>query len=278
MVGELLAAARDRLGRAARFDAALLLAATLDTDTAWLLAHDRDGVSDERAAAYWAAIERRAGGEPVAYVAGHAGFYGRTFAVTPAVLVPRPETEQLVTLALGRVAGAHAAPRICDVGTGSGILAITLALECPDATVMALDASAAALAVAVQNATALGVAQRIAFHGGDTLDALEPHAAFDAIVANLPYVRSADLRTRPDPIAFEPRIALDGGPDGLAVYRRLLARAPRQLAAAGTLLMEAGPDTTGDLAGLAATAFPEADVVVHRDLAGLERVVEVRTS
>ncbi len=275
-VGELLAAASDRFGRTAtaRFDAAWLLAATLDTDTAWLLAHDRDDMRDDLVERYRAAVERRVAGEPVPYITGRAGFYGRTFLVTPDVLVPRPETEQLVALALARLQ-TRESPRICDVGTGSGILAITLALARTRASVTAIDASAAALAVAAENATRFGVAKRIDFRCGDALCEAEPDASFDAIVANLPYVRTADLRARPDPTAFEPRIALDGGPDGLAVYRRLVAGAPRRLAARGTLLMEAGPDTAAELAQLAAAAFPQAQVSIERDLAGLERIVDV---
>ena len=276
-VGESLAAARARLGasQSARFDAALLLATTLGTDTAWLLAHDRDALRAEVLERYRTAIERRAAGEPVPYITGVAGFYGRTFTLTPDVLVPRPESEQLVTLALARVAPLQHRPRICDVGTGSGILAITLALESPGAVVSAIDVSAAALRVAARNAAALGVADRIAFVHGEIPGALASERAFDAIVANLPYVRSGDLAAAPDPTGYEPRLALDGGVDGLEAYRRCLVHAPRWVAADGALFMEAGSDTASSLAALAMAAFPEARVSVHRDLAGLERIVEV---
>ena len=277
-IAEALAAARERLrdSESPRPDATVLLAATLGRDAAWLLAHDTDGLDAEGAERYRLLIERRAAGEPVAYLIGSAGFYGRTFAVTPDVLVPRPETEHLVALALSRLAACDDPVRICDAGTGSGILAITLALERPRASVTAIDVSPAALVVARRNATALGVADRIAFCAGDALHAVEAGAVFDAIVANLPYVRTPDLAPWPDPTAFEPRLALDGGADGLDIYRRLLADAPGHLATRGTLLMEAGPDTAAELARLARRALARSIVTVHDDYAGRERIVEVR--
>jgi release factor glutamine methyltransferase len=198
--------------------------------------------------------------------------------VTPDVLVPRPETEGLVDLALAFLrAGAEASPRIADVGTGSGVLAVTLACELAAASFTATDISPAALDVARHNAALANVAGRIDFVLCDILPFGLPGAPFDCIVANLPYVRTADLAPAPDPTSFEPRQALDGGPDGLVAYRRLLETAPSSLARPGLLLMEAGPDTAEPLAKLVTLAFSaEATVKIDRDYAGHERIVAVR--
>ena len=280
-VGEALASARDRLrsGASARADSARLLETILGRDAAWLLAHDRDEVLGADLERYERALARRGAGEPLAYITGRAGFYGRAFEVTPDVLVPRPETEGLVDLALAFLrTGAVASPCIGDVGTGSGVLAVTLACELGAAICTATDISPAALEVGRRNAARAGVAGRIDFVLCDVLPLGLPGAPFDCIVANLPYVPSGDLAPPPDPTSFEPRQALDGGPDGLAAYRRLLEMAPSALARPGLLLMEAGPDTAEPLASLAALAFSaEATVDIHRDYAGHERIVAVRS-
>jgi release factor glutamine methyltransferase len=277
-VGEALVAGRERLqasGDEGRFDALRLLEEVLGRNAAWIVAHGDDVLVPAAAQRYEAALARRARGEPVAYICGAAGFFGRTFAVGPDVLVPRPESEHVVQLALEALDALDAA-RICDLGTGSGVLAITLALERPAARVTALDVSPAALAVAAANARALGVASRVRFVPSNAFDALAASERFDCIVANLPYVRSADLKTAPDPTAFEPRLALDGGADGLDAYRYALGGAALHLAAPGAAFFEAGPDTAEALADLAAASFPEASVTVHRDYGGRRRVVEVR--
>lgn len=281
-MSEALAFGRERLHFSrddGRFDASRLLEETLSQNAAWVLAHARDPLGATLFERYVAAIDRRAAGEPVAYIVGNAGFYGRTFAVTPAVLVPRPETELLVEFACEALRGRGlAAPRLCDVGTGSGILAITLACELPAARVTAIDISQPALDVAARNAVAHAVADRVSFVLGDTFAALEAGSAFDCVVANLPYISSGDLAPAATALPFEPRLALDGGGDGLEPYRRLLATAPRRLAAGGVMLLEAGLDTTFALAELAAERFGSAACVhVHRDYAGHPRVVDVRT-
>jgi len=281
-IGSALASGRERLehcGDDGRFDALRLLEETLECNAAWIFAHGDDAIDADRFARYRAALERRASGEPVAYIFGSAGFYGRTFAVTPDVLVPRPETEMLVELArAAMVESAVAAPRVCDIGTGSGILAVTLACEVPDAHVVAIDVSPAALAVARRNAIALGVAERIDFRRGDAAVVLAGAGPnFDCIVANLPYVRSADLAARAANLAFEPAVALDGGRDGLQCYARLLAVFRACIAPDGLVLLEAGSDTTEPLARLAAERFTDATCVhVHADYAGHTRVVDVR--
>jgi len=247
----------------------------LERNSAWLAAHGDTPLGDEEARRFEAAVERRTHGEPVAYIVGAAGFFGRTFAVTPAVLVPRPETEHVVELALAalRAQTSRAEPlSLCDVGTGSGALAVTLACELPGARVVAIDVSPEALAVAERNARVHGVAHRIRFVCSDLFDAAPPEAPFACIVANLPYVRSGDLAPAPDPTSFEPRLALDGGSDGLATYRRFLAVAPTFLATDGTLFMEAGPDTVPALAALAAEAFGAA-ARTYCDYSGRERIV-----
>jgi release factor glutamine methyltransferase len=223
-------------------------------------------------------VAERGRGVPIAYLTGSAGFYGRLFDVTRDVLVPRPETEHLVESALAFLRErALEPPRICDVGTGSGIIAITLASEVPDARVTAIDISPAALAVAERNARLHGVDARVEFLAADLLETIPPATRFDCIAANLPYVRSIDLKAAPDPTAFEPRVALEGGADGLALYRRLLARAPALLAAGGAMFLEAGPDSADGLAALAGAAFgARALVRVQRDYAARERVVEIR--
>jgi release factor glutamine methyltransferase len=279
-VGAALAFGSERLrsSDSARFDAHVLLAALLRRNTAWLFAHADEPLEEALHVHFLQALERRATGEPVAYILGEAGFYGRRFAVTPDVLVPRPESELLVTCALAELRTLPVqAPRLCDVGTGSGILATTLAAEIPGARVTAVDVSAAALAIAAANARAQRVEARIAFVLGDIFAGLPEGARFDGIVANLPYVRANDFAPAPDPTSFEPRLALDGGPDGLVLYRRLLASAPKVLAPRGWLLMEAGPDTVPALAALARRSFRRsASVWIERDYARLERVVAVR--
>jgi release factor glutamine methyltransferase len=277
---EALAQATARLREAspsARLDATRLLADVLRRDAAWIYAHGDHGLSAQEAARFEAAMQRRARGEPLAYIIGRAGFYGREFAVTPDVLVPRPESELLVELALAALrARRHdlPAPRILDVGTGSGALAVVLALELPAARVSAVDVSSAALEVAARNARAHGVEGRVAFLRSDLDAGLAPGARFDAVVANLPYVPSSALASAPDPTAFEPRLALDGGADGLALYRRLLARASELLAPKGILVMEAAPPTAAPLAALARAAFAgTGGVRIVPDLAGLERAI-----
>ncbi len=162
--------------------------------------------------------------------------------------------------------------RILDVGTGSGALACTLAAELPSATIDATDCSAGALAVARANAHIIGVDSRCHFYLGDLAGPVAD-LQYDAIVANLPYVATADIPAAPDPLAFEPRVALDGGPDGLRAYARLLPQLPRLLVAGGLALLEAAPHQMGALRALCEAAFSKPSVAIGRDLGGLERFV-----
>jgi release factor glutamine methyltransferase len=213
-----------------------------------------------------------ADGFPAAYRTGSAGFYRREFYVDERVLIPRPETEHIVEDAL-EFLHATGKLRILDAGTGSGAIACTIAAEIPGARVLATDVSPNALAVAAANAQRLGVSDRCRFVLAD----IAPPAAgpFDAIVANLPYIPTADVPRKPDPVGYEPRLATDGGADGMDQYRKLLAAAPSLLAPDGLLLMEGAPPTMRILEALAAAAFPGGAVTVHRDYARLERYVRV---
>jgi release factor glutamine methyltransferase len=214
-----------------------------------------------------------AAGMPQAYVTGWKGFYRREFAVNEHVLVPRPETEHLIEDALEFMRTARRR-RVLDVGTGSGAIACTIACEVSDATVTASDVSLEALKVASQNANRLGAAARCTFV---LADIAPPDDRYDVIVANLPYIPSADVPQKPDPVGFEPRLATDGGPDGLQEYRKLLAAAPGLMLPGALLLMEGAPPTMAGLRALSEAAFPQALVTVHRDYSGSERYVRVAT-
>lgn len=219
---------------------------------------------------------RRTSGEPLAYILGTAGFHGHSFLVDHRVLVPRPETEHLVDEALEFISRKDQA-RVLDVGTGSGAIACSILAETSKHVIAdAIDVSADALMVAMANAQRLGVELRLTFLLGDaSTRALRPF--FDVIVANLPYVPTKDIAPSPDPVSFEPRLALDGGPDGLDLYRRFLEHAPRLLALEGLVLMEAAPPIIAGLDRLARAAFPEAEVTIGKDYGNRARYVKVRT-
>lgn len=219
---------------------------------------------------------RRASGEPLAYIFGTAGFHGHSFLVDNRVLVPRPETEHLVDETLEFIKNKEE-PRVLDVGTGSGAIACSILAETErNVSVDAIDVSADALLVATANAQRLGVEPRLTFFLGDvSTPLLRPF--FDVIVANLPYVPTRDIAPAPDPVSFEPRLALDGGPDGLDQYRRFLKDAPRLLALDGLILMEAAPPIIAELDALARAAFPEAEVTIGKDYGDRARYVKVRT-
>ncbi len=255
-----------------RLDAELLLAHVLGWPRARLLAERDYGVAPVQAAAFGELVARRATGEPVAYLVGHRDFYGLELLVTPATLVPRPETELLVELALAEarrmLAGPGAPLRIADIGTGTGAIAIALAANLPAARVYAVDLSAEALEVAGRNVARHGLAERVALLRGDLLAPLpEP---VDMIVSNPPYTIFAEVE--PNVRDHEPRLALDGGPDGAAIYRRLLAAAPAYLRPGGAVLLEIGAWQGELVAALLRERLPDAAVRVQQDLAGHERV------
>ena len=216
-------------------------------------------------------LARRAAHEPLQYLVGFEDFHGHRLVVTPDVLIPRPETEGLVEWAV-QVLAPHAAPRAADVGTGSGAIACALASRLPGVRVLATDRSPAALAVASDNVARLGLGDRIGLLAGDLL-APVGRGILDVVVANPPYIASAAIASLPLEVrGFEPRAALDGGPDGLTVLRRLVAEAPAALGQGGWLIMEIGEDQAGAMAAiLGAAGFDR--IEVRRDLRGAERYI-----
>ncbi|HMQ30277.1 MAG TPA: peptide chain release factor N(5)-glutamine methyltransferase [Chloroflexaceae bacterium] len=274
-IAELLRTAAGRLSATSstpRLDAELLLAHVLGWSRARLLAERDHRPPPGLAVAFDASVERRARGVPVAYLVGHKEFYGLDFFVSPATLVPRPETELLVELALAaaRRRSRGAEPLlIADVGTGTGAIAVALASYCPGALVYAVDLSAEALAVARRNVERHGLAGRVRLLHGDLLAPMP--GPVDLIVSNPPYTILDEVE--PDVRAYEPHIALEGGPDGAAIYRRLLAAAPAYLRQGGAVLLEIGAWQGELVSELLREAFPAAAVAMHQDLAGLDRVV-----
>jgi release factor glutamine methyltransferase len=254
----------------ARLDAEVLLAHALGWSRARLLAEGAAPLEPERRRAFAALVARRAELEPVAYLVGAREFYGLALEVTPDVLVPRPETELLVEAALERARG-RGALRIADIGTGSGAIAVALAHRLPQALLDAVDLSPAALAVAARNAARHGVAARVRLLQGDLLAPLEQPV--DLLVSNPPYTVLAEIDEGVR--RHEPHLALDGGPDGLALYRRLLAAAPPLVRPGGAVLLEIGATQGPAVAALARQLFPAAQIRVEQDLAGLDRVVTI---
>ncbi|HZZ65793.1 MAG TPA: peptide chain release factor N(5)-glutamine methyltransferase [Candidatus Baltobacteraceae bacterium] len=262
----------------ASLDAALLLGHIIGVDRAWLLSRGQVQLTSAQYEHFRRLIAQRREGKPIAYITSLAGFYKRMFLVNENVLVPRPETEHLVEAAIEylreRVRAGAQAVRVLEIGAGSGAVACSIAAEVPQAHVEGTDVSAHAVSIARRNAERLGVSERCRFRQAD-IAGDEPAGPFDAVVANLPYIPTADLPEKPDPAAFEPRIALDGGPDGMAVYARLLGECAWCLRGAGVLLMEAAPATMPRLRALTAAALPAASVEVRRDYGGLERFLYV---
>jgi len=272
-----------------RLDAELLLGHVLGVDRATLLGAPEAGVGNGQAEAFTAAVERRAKGEPIAYIRGIKEFYGLALSVDPRALIPRPETELLVELALERVGVLlTAAPReagvplsVWDVGTGSGAIAVALAVESrrrrydQDLAILATDISPEALALAIENAVGHGVADMIEFAPADLLAGVE-HAPVDLLLANLPYVPSAVVPTLPVAASYEPVAALDGGPDGLDLVRRLMLELPGALCATGLALLEIGSDQADAVVSVAAELLPGWQVEIRPDLAERPRVAELR--
>lgn len=226
----------------ARREAGSLLSHVIGKDRTFLIGHAEDLLTDPQREQFREAVVRRTSGEPLQYITGVQDFYGREFRVTPDVLIPRPETELLVEAAL-EVIAHQPAPMICDVGTGSGCISVTLLCERTDACVTAVDVSVAALAVAEDNARRLGVRERITFKISDCFDAVDRSTAFDLVVSNPPYVSANALAGLQREVRdHEPLVALSPGADGLGVIRRLLQDSPAFLKKNGYLIMEIGFD------------------------------------
>ena len=250
-----------------RLESRLLLMQVTGFSPAKLVGYPELELTAEQEAAYCALAQRRLAGEPVAYLLGEREFYGRPFRVSPAVLIPRPETEHLVEAALAKVGRRPA--RVVDLGCGSGAIAVTLALEAPEWQVSAVDLSDAALTVARANATQL--AAPVAFYQGSWYAPLPQPAVFDLIVSNPPYIAAADRHLDEGDVRFEPRLALTDEDDGLVCLREIAAGAPERLVPGGWLMVEHGYDQ-GDAVRALFRAAGLAEVETLPDLAGLDRV------
>jgi release factor glutamine methyltransferase len=262
----MLAVAADRLGE--RADAELLLLHVLKQPRSWLFTHADDVPDMAVQTAYAALVERRAAGEPVAHITGRRGFWSLDLEVSPATLIPRPETELLVELALQRLP-SDAACRVADLGTGSGAIALAIARERPRARVVASDASAAALSVAQRNAQRHAIGN-VAFVHGDWLAPLAGQH-FDLIVSNPPYIEAADPHLAQGDLRFEPPTALASGPDGLDDIRRIVRDAPAHLHPGGWLLFEHGWNQGAAVRALL-TAAGYTEVFTAQDLESRDRV------
>lgn len=267
-----------------RLDAEVLLASLLGQDRTWIHAHSLAPVlGDEAVSAFRELVARRANHEPVAYILGEREFWSLSFRVTRDTLVPRPETEILVEEVL-RVCRAEGwrSPRILDAGTGSGVIAVTLAVELPDARILALDCSHAALRIARENAEIHGVGERIRFVQSDWLSAirkgLDGHEAFDCVASNPPYLAEGTeaCRLEPDVREYEPACALFGGREGMDAILALLRQAPDVLRPGGLLCMEIGWDQAEMAKKAAGDEGVYEDLRVIRDLAGMDRVFALR--
>lgn len=252
----------------ARLDAEALLAFTLQRNRSHLHTWPDRQLQPEQQTRFNALIERRAAGEPVAYLTGHREFWSMALEVTPATLIPRPETELLVELALQHIP-VDAAWRILDLGTGSGAIALAIASERPACRVIAIDRSATALEVARRNAVAHSI-RNVEFREGNWLEPLKGEV-FDLIVSNPPYVASTDTRLNTSEIRFEPLTALASGPDGLDDIRLIADQARQSLAPGGWLLLEHGFDQGAEVMQLL-LSLGYRQVQGHQDVAGLDRV------
>jgi release factor glutamine methyltransferase len=282
---------REAGSETARLDAELLLGHAVGVGRTVILAHPDAPVGADAATRYRADLERRAAGEPVAYLRGLKEFLGLAFSVDRRALIPRPETERLVELADAELmrrltAGPREADaraiRIVDVGTGSGAIAVALAVmlrrrgALGSVEIEAVDISTDALDLARENAVGHAVADAVTFRQADLLPQRDPGAApWDLILANLPYVRHDAVAGLPVAASFEPAIALDGGPDGLAVIARLLEQLPAALAGGGVALLEIGADQGAAIVERCVEVLPGWRCAVEPDLAGLPRVARI---
>lgn len=258
----------------ARREAGSLLSFLLGKDRTFLISHAEDQLSDDSLSRFQEKVERRANGEPLQYITGVQDFFGRQFRVTPDVLIPRPETELLVEAAIEVVGGPDSAPVICDVGTGSGCIAISLLCEIRNARAVAIDKSAVAIEIAKLNAWDQSVAGRALFVVSDCFNSLDSDEyQFDLVVSNPPYVPAAMMTGLQREVRdHEPLVALSPGPDGLSMIRRLLLEAPAYLKDNGHMIMEIGFDQ-----GEAVKRLVDDDlwhlVDIRPDLQGIPRIV-----
>lgn len=257
-----------------RLEAQMLWAYVLGVGRSWLIAHDTDPLGNDAVQAYQALQARRLAGEPMAYILGVREFFGRDFHVTPDVLIPRPETELLVEVALNALQGRQA-PAVMDLGTGSGAIAISIALERPDARVAASDFSAAALRVAQMNARRMGAS--LQFFCGNWYDSLLGLPKLDLIVSNPPYIHADDPHLHQGDLRHEPVCALTDGADGLSDLATIIGGAVQHLAPGGLVCIEHGWDQADAVRELL-QGHSFIDIASHRDLAGIQRVACGRLS
>jgi release factor glutamine methyltransferase len=258
-------------------NASVLLAHILHKPRTWVMAHPELTLTTEQKKQLDDLLRRLERGESFPYVLGHWEFFDMDFEMTPDVLIPRPETELLVERAIAWLRESPGRSNVADVGTGSGVIAISLAVNIPDVHMLATDISYLALQVAQKNASKFGVLEQIDFLQCDLLpeDTAPPRNHLDLICANLPYIPTETLHNLPV-FGREPTLALDGGDDGLQLIRRLLHIAPDWLAPHGMVLLEI-ESTRGDQASsLARGLFPQAAIRLHQDLAGQDRLLEIQ--
>ncbi|HEX9861095.1 MAG TPA: peptide chain release factor N(5)-glutamine methyltransferase [Nitrospirota bacterium] len=258
-----------------RLTAELIMAHVMETGRAGVYARLRDELAAVEAERFFELVERRAGREPLQHITGRQEFFGLDFEVTPDTLVPRPETELVVTEALKRVAGTTGA-LVADIGTGSGCIAVAVAVNAPGAIVYAVDVSGPALAVAGRNAGRHGVADRVRSMQGDLLGPLAGmglEGRLDVIVSNPPYIPAADIPGLQPEVQFDPDSALDGGPDGLDVVRRILRDAPAFLKPGGALLVEVGAGQSDAVMQIVSETGGMSVDTFLVDFAGIERVL-----
>ncbi len=261
-----------------QLDAQIILAHTLGHPRTWLLAHLDTPLTALQIAATTQAFDKYQAGESLPYIIGHWDFFGLDFDITKDVLIPRPETELLVEKAIAWLQASPERRTVTDIGTGSGAIAISIAMHMPDARILATDISLAALKVAQHNARKFHVHHRIDFLQCDLLpqhiDSLPTDSHFDLICANLPYIPTATLQQLPI-FGREPTLALDGGADGLDLYRRLFKLAPDWFAPHGMMLLEIESSLGVQALSLAFDTFSDVTIHLHQDLAGNDRLLEI---
>ena len=254
-------------------DAEILVAHVLHSSRERLHSHPERLLTRSQRERLQRLTARRVARVPVPYLVGEREFYGHMLKVTPAVLIPRPSSELLVELAIDWLKTHPHARRVIDLGTGSGAVAISVAKAVPQVHIEARDVSARALRVAAENVARYRLRRRITVVKGDLLRGAAPA---DLILANLPYIPEALRRMRPKELEYEPALALDGGKDGLSLIRLALAQAPAAVKPGGLVLFECDPAQTRRIVRLAQGRWPSAQLSVHKDLAGLDRVVRIQ--
>jgi release factor glutamine methyltransferase len=265
---------------AARLDAEVLLSYVLKKDRAWIITHIHDVLDGAACSSFQGILERRTRREPLQYLTGKQEFWGLEFKVTPDVLIPRPETELVVETAIGIAAGSGSQAVIVDLGVGSGCITISLAKELPGARFFAIDKAEEALIMARENASKHGVSNRIRFLNGDLFEPLEKldiRGRIDIIVSNPPYVGAGESSTlQPEVRDYEPGMALFAGPLGTEIHKTIIENAPEYLKRQGALVMEMGIGQAGVLCKLIRATGAYEPAIVHKDLAGIERVIVAR--